>query len=258
MTKRFCICVGVAGALLILAAALMVVQYDHQHARTAQHMRLAQAVSDLDGCLTCHVAPAQAKVVPVSDEAHNDLLLATLVQPANETHDATLAAAQDLTSEINTELRTIGHRLLDLPDAQARQATAMIDAYLTVYDTVRADHASYSTDTLLATLTEIEVALRTLEYDAQGGHWNAPDAPESQPDLMLAASLVQGSPPPVAWTTAITLEQNVSTQITVADTATIRITPALAYALLRRGPPAAYAHDFTTTLVAGRRLPVAL
>lgn len=255
MTKRLCICTGLAGTLLVLAAVLMITHSGHQDTRASQHMRLAQAVSELDGCLTCHATPNQDSAVLVVNEPQSNLLLADLVGLV-EMHHTPLMAAQIPTAEVETELRTIGHRLLDLPDAQAEQAGDMIDAYLTVYDTVRANDAAYNTESLLATLSEIESALRTLEYTAQGVHWGTPDVSTSQPDVVLAAASIQGSPTPsVAWATAITLEQTASPQIILADAAAIRITPALAYALLRRGPPAAHDH---TTLVAGRRLPVAL
>lgn len=260
MLKRYCICAGFAGALLVLAAVLMIAYYDHQQSSTHvnRQMRLVQAVGELDGCLTCHDATPQTAVVRMITPAQNEWLLDDLVRHTKVfPGTARTTMPPPIAPELEIELRAIGHRLLDLPTAQTQQATGVIDAYLAVYDAARAGEVIHNTAALLDSLAEIKTALRTLEYAAHRVRWESPHVPDSPPDRVLALSASGTPSPAVAWMVVEVLDPLAPAHIALDDASTIQVMPALAYALLRRGPPAAYVHDDICVL-ARRRLLVTL
>ncbi len=261
MTKRFFICAGVCGALLVLLALTLIVQYDLRQPSgyTAQSLQLVKTVRDLDECLTCHAAPAGAETVRRA--AHTQIVFALTHNPMPASTDVFAHTTSDseqlvLVPELGMKLRDIGHRLLDLPVAQAQQATGLIDGYLAVYDVALAADTTSNTSDLLAALVDIEQALRTLEHQAHAEHLAAHHAPEAQPALALMAS-VHGPSPLVAWTVIPAVSQITRVQAVLGSDGVVDVMPALAYAVLRRGPPEAHmACD--PNIVAGRRLFVAM
>ncbi len=150
-----------AGLLLLVAAGLLLLA-PHGNAATDtldQRLHIQDALVDLGPCLTCHSETA----APASQDA-------LVARSAAAERDAVLAetASNPVQDRLNEQLVTLGHRLLELPEAQAStaQAAALMDGYLHAYEATRADAGQATLMKSLALLDDLSAQLAGLEADA--------------------------------------------------------------------------------------------
>jgi hypothetical protein len=146
-------------ALVLLALAVLAYRDSGQDPlRAARRARVAQAVAQLEGCLTCHLPAANAptNLVPVTD--HDATRLET---PAVE--QVTLTSLQ---GRVDAQLIDLGRRILDAPHDNARVDSTAAD-YLLIYDqAARANADPSALGAILQRLAGVDEALRLLENQA--------------------------------------------------------------------------------------------
>jgi hypothetical protein len=164
------ICVGVTVLVRVEAA--------RDDAAMPQNLRVAEAVVQLDGCLTCHIVTGDAPLW-----LHGD---AGLLSGFEHTH---IAVPESRPREavqrtpLETRLLSVGQRILALPESNTAQAEPVVSGFLHIYEQTRIDDGQAADQ--MSALATLEFWLRNLEYQTQTGRWNrAEDAP-SQPDLVV-------------------------------------------------------------------------
>lgn len=251
MKKPICICGVVLGALLVTFAAVLVVVSDSP-ANTidaSQRLRLERAVSQLDGCLTCHdpsnmTDTEQVTVVAASAPAYSYLAYATDAASDSSANAYTPALPQ-ISPAVQADMRAIGQRILDLPVSNAEQVDAITADFLAVYDAAIAAESSIELGSTLAALSAIEEQLRTLEYQAHTVKLAATTSSDQAPDTLDALLVVPQSPVTAAWTSPTALVMtDANTHERVAGTQPVRAAMMTAADVQRRGPPAAFDNLF--------------
>lgn len=259
MTKRIYVFSFIAGSLLVMLAALLVVSTSSTNntLSAAQRLRLERVVSEADGCLTCHAAPAQA-----SDDAVELVSLVVMhprtVNPPTITlrnatsHTTTPRITTDVQAELQGEVRTIGQRILDLSDNDSLPLEPVATDFLTVYDSLQQADSVADVAGALDKLAQIDDLLRTLENQTQPLKWRALSTSDQSPDVMAAVPVSQSAPSYAALNnqppTVLVREQTVGRAM--IDSAS-KMVPVVVSSVQRRGPPAA----FDNLIVLGRRLP---
>lgn len=255
MSKQLCICSFIAGGLLVILAALLVVSTSSTNTSlsAAQRLRLERVVSETDGCLTCHDAPAQA-----SDDSVESVSLVVM-----HTHMATLPAVNlryatphtatpNVTAAVQDDIHSIAQRILDLSDNDSLPLEPVATDFLAVYDTLQHTDSADEVAGALDKLAQIEDLLRTLENHAQPLKWRAPSTPDQSPDVMVAVSVSQSVPSSAALNSqppTVLVREQASGRAMIDSVS--EMVPVVVSDVLRRGPPAA----FDNLVVLGRRLP---
>jgi hypothetical protein len=159
----------------------------HDNAAGPQRLRVAEAVADLQACLTCHpshiAAPALAAEPPalVLTLNHSDLIL-----------PRSFAVSQPLRhAPAQNRLLDMGRRLLALPDEQIAQAGPIIVGFLQVYEQVSTGHSAADPMVALDNLTD---ALNILENQAQAVQWRRANPGTSQTPAAAWLTTVSVSP----------------------------------------------------------------
>ena len=146
-------------ALVLLALAMLAYRDSGQDPlRAARRASVAQAVAQLEGCLTCHLPAANAPIRSVLVMDHDATRLET---PAVE--QVTLASLQE---RVDAQLIGLGRRILDAPRYNAGVDATAAD-YLLIYD--QAAHATADPTELgaiLQRLAGVDEALRLIENEA--------------------------------------------------------------------------------------------
>ena len=238
MLKQLHRCAFILGALLVLLAFVLVarVQFATSHQHAYQTLRVAQAVTHLEGgCLTCHsmLARTPPSVFPAIAHPqidHSDWrLLADF---------ATTTAAPHAT--VDAQLLTVGKRILALPDYDDGRQDEVIAAFLQTYDEIRTITTDLNPQVMQGVLWRIdgiETLLQLLENQASPHKWDREDSTQFQANLTILNSA------PVLPATAVLhhglpLGDAVADRWTVHEEAYQFVMPLeIVFATQRRGPP---------------------
>jgi hypothetical protein len=144
-------------------------------ARMPQSLRVAEAVVQLNSCLTCHTATDNAPVWMHEDDVSLSSVEHTLLTfPESRPREVVQRTS------LETRLLDTGQRILALPESNTVQAEAVVSGFLHVYEQTRTG-TSQTADQMSA-LDTLEYWLRNLEYQAQTDQWESVDNAPSQPN----------------------------------------------------------------------------
>ncbi|NLX08268.1 MAG: hypothetical protein GXY36_01285 [Chloroflexi bacterium] len=227
--------------VLLLAAGVFFAHADtDKHAAAYRSLAVAQAVADLERCMTCHDAPAPrlAAEGALSTIQLVDYSPARTIElhasPASPTFEA-LAAQRDAL------LLDLGRRILAVEPEDGEHTAAyaaVVDDFLGAYDTRDTSAPDDATLlTTLRTLAGLEQRLRTLEHQASPYRLERAAPPEPQRDQ--AASPPVPVPAPAAISHPDAIQPQIADQHAWHSTEHgLCVVPCVTYAVHRRGPPA--------------------
>jgi ABC-type nickel/cobalt efflux system permease component RcnA len=219
------------GILLVLVGVGVFVQVTSAHdARLAQqNLRVAQAVSQLEGCATCHELTNQTSVVSSGLARTVSHTLIALPEAKPQVRTAT---------PVEARLADAGQRILALSASDyTPQVGAAADSFLRIYEQNRA--ASNSTADQLTALDSLEYWLQNLEHQAQTARWNVHSSEQTQ----TTAAWLTAVPVSSGFTAALSpclaaLMVLAGCSVVVRDGAASRQLDEVILGVHRRGPPA--------------------
>jgi ABC-type nickel/cobalt efflux system permease component RcnA len=219
------------GILLVLVGVGVFVQVKSAHdTRLAQQdLRVAEAVSQLEGCVTCHDVTNQSSVALLSSE-----------RVVSHTPIALPEARPQVRAVTPVQARLIdaGQRILALSASDhTPQVSAAADSFLRIYEQSRT--ASSPTADQLTALDVLDYWLQNLEHRAQTTRWNVHASEQTQ----TAAAWMTAVPVSSGFTAALSpclaaLTVLVGRSAIVQDDAAYRRLDAVVLGVHRRGPPA--------------------
>jgi ABC-type nickel/cobalt efflux system permease component RcnA len=220
------------GILLVLVGVGVFVQVKSAHdTRLAQQdLRVAEAVSQLEGCATCHEVTNQSSVVLPSLERVVSHTLIALPEAKPQVREVT---------PVEARLVDAGQRILALSAwDHTPQVSAAADSFLRIYEQNRT--ASSPAADRLTALDVLDYWLQNLEHQAQTTRWNVHASEQTQ----TAAAWMTAVPVSSSGFTAAlspclaALMVLVGCSAVVRDNATYRRLDAVVLGVHRRGPPA--------------------
>jgi hypothetical protein len=248
MFRRTHYCAFIIGAVLLLLAVVLVVNFESTSSPTpahqVQHAYVAQAVGYLEsGCLTCH---ASVNTLPQIEQAYTQTGLLdrnpngeqtpVYYSPSNITRESTIVSLL-LQDQLHTQLIETGQRILHLPHMQNRRAETAVEEYLHVYTLATAAPDQHTTQWALWQLEGLENLLRTLENQASPYQLARQDNPPTQAGSAVLHMLT--TTPGVALVTQnVSMGEVIQLKVARLDTAPLAMPQEIVYATHRRGPPA--------------------
>ena len=220
----------IVGLLLLLAAGLLLLVPRGSAAPDTldQRLRIQDALVDLGPCLTCHTETA--------NETSRDTLAAPRAASGREAVVAE-SAPDTLQDQLDAQLVTLGHRLLDLPEVKAStaQAAALMDDYLHVYESTRADAGQAVLLSSLSLLDGFEQQLADLEAQAQPVKLvtSIPSAPRCE----FVTARVAPPSIPIADHLHLALASTDASPASLLETHTRFVQDVCVILVHRRGPP---------------------
>jgi cytochrome c553 len=219
------------GILLVLVGVGVFVQVTSAHdTRLAQQdLRVAEAVSQLEGCATCHELTNQTSVVLPGLERVLSHTLIALPEAGPQVRTVT---------PVEARLADAGQRILALSASNhTPQVSAAANSFLHIYEQNR--HASSPTADQLTALDSLEYWLQNLEHQAQTTRWNVHSSEQTQ----TAAAWLTVVPVSSGFSAALsprltTLTVLVGRSAVVQDGAAYRRLDEVILGVRRRGPPA--------------------
>lgn len=167
------VCTLLIGFVIMLLAGVLIVQTDSAYTSGITHQRLhiQQAVVSLEQqCFTCHSSPAE-----------NLQLIAYTIEteaPSAQNGDVALQISSPVDSytnpvqpTIDTQLQSLGHRLLEIPDSNNKAYAAAVSKFLQVYKQTRNDTGPNSMWKAAEQLLVITHLLNIAENQAQPLKW---------------------------------------------------------------------------------------
>jgi hypothetical protein len=229
LRRPHCCALIIGVALLLLALMLAVrVQLNHSRAYPGNTVRVAQAITRLEGgCLTCHHGVAESRLVVANEIAFPQFFGKAQV---------VVAPAGSLQTAVDTQLRDLGQRILALPASDEGPQADVVQAFAQVVDDTRTLAADAVPQVILGRIAAVETLLRHLENKASPYQVSRAGGPPVR----------LGSIPALATTLPLPVLHHHPVQKTVLDTGVVRsiadahayrMTVEVAYAVLRRGPP---------------------
>jgi hypothetical protein len=223
-----------AGFLMVFLATALFLHLEHATSRKNAYSRLRvlQAVTSLEGCLTCHtttgVNPTLATHGVFTVAYHPEIHLpeATTTGPR---------AADSLKEQVNTQLVNIGHRILSAPSTDPKATAAVAQEFLRVYDQSLTE---MDRDTLLGALKRLEALeqfLHQLEHQARSGRWARADS-SSIPGMQVIVQTAPSTSYSLAYAWPVTLDL-ARTFSPPREELTVIMPAEVVLACHRRGPP---------------------
>lgn len=240
MSSRLCRCGVLAGALLIVLAALLLLQIDQPYASAqhAQRARLVSTLARLEGCQTCHAAAPQA-VRLIAPELTVDTLRAVALAEVPPSSSSPLSGADRLPTELHAQLVHVGQRLLALPASDDVRTRATVEAYVQIAQAALDGPAQAEWGSMWAALQAIALAVRDLENAAAPVQWRAvASGAQSSPTGALPALPLTSVPAAVigVWALVRLLRSSAGCAL---RRVCARLPREIVYAVRRRGPPLA-------------------
>lgn len=125
----------VSGALVLLVVHL---GQTGSRENAASRLRMVQAVSHLQGCLTCHSTTFAATPVGVNQQT-----LSAAYHPRIQLLDKPVATPTvSLAGQVDRDLLTIGQRILDVHPANLPLSDVVVQKFLQIYDQAQAHPGS--------------------------------------------------------------------------------------------------------------------
>jgi hypothetical protein len=225
-----------AGFLMVFLATALFLHLERAASRrdNADHVRVLQAVTSLENCLTCHVTsnvnPTLAANGVFSVTYHPEIHL-----PEASTSDT--RAADSLKERVNTQLMNVGHQILSAPSTDGQTVEAVTQEFLRVYDQSRTE---MDRDTLLGALERLEALeqlLHQLGHPAQSGRWARADSSSIQ-SMQVIGQTAPSTSYSLAYAGPVTLDLAVAFS-PPCDELTVVMPAEVVLACHRRGPPTA-------------------
>jgi ABC-type nickel/cobalt efflux system permease component RcnA len=219
------------GILLVLVGVGVFVQVKSAlDTRLAQqNLRVAEAVSQLEGCASCHEVTNQSSVVLPSLERVVSHTLIALPEAKPQVRGIT---------PVEARLVDAGQRILALSASDhTPQVSATADSFLRIFEQSRTT-SSPAADQLTA-LDVLEYWIQNLEHQAQTTRWNVHASEQTQ----TAAAWMTAVPVSSGFTAALSpclaaLTVLVGCLAMVQDDAAYRRLDEVILGVHRRGPPA--------------------
>jgi hypothetical protein len=227
------------GILLIGVGVAVWVQVDaaHDGAPMSQGLRVAEAVVQLEGCLTCHAVTGGGPVW-----MHEDAVLSsadhTLLTFPESRPQQTVPR-----TPLETRLSDAGQRILALPESNTKQAETVASSFLRVYEQTRT--GTDQTADQMSALDKLDYWLRTLEYQAQTNQWDRADEAPAQPNpaAWQTGSIVLGYAVAVVSEQVSVLDDIAGFSCALRDGEPGARLVGVVFGMHRRGPPAGVVLD---------------
>jgi hypothetical protein len=224
----------IGGAMVVIALLLVAAQSQRATAsaeNTPQRQAVIRAVTDLQGCLTCHSVLAHTPV------GIDERVLSAAYHPAIQLLDRpVLAAAVPLQSQVSHRLLDAGQRLVNAPLSDDHLSAQAMREFLRLYEQVRSYPAS---EPVLLSIAQqvggLEQLVQMLENQASPFKWST----SSRPTVQHSAVVMTGAPLSLLLEhqPVVILASILNSGTTCGDQ--VQTLPAqVKWAVSRRGPPA--------------------
>ncbi len=216
------------GAMVVIALLLLAAHAPRPSAGAPQRQAVLRAVTDLQGCLTCHASLAQT---PVGIDGR---VLSAAYHPAIQLLDHQALAT--VTSQVNRRLIDAGQRLIDAPAVDEHLSGQAMEEFLRLYEQVQA-HPSHEA-VLLDVAQQVgglEQLIQLLENQASPFQWSRRTLPTTAPHS--AVLLAGGSLPLLLDHQPVVNRAPILGASALDDNQALVLPAPVKWAVSRRGPP---------------------